>query len=74
MPLNDLGLEGQILMAHEENNTQLLTELYANAAQRVSDHDKACFLATQAYVYALQSDHPLKSKLKNFLKRHGREE
>ena len=74
MQLNDQDLEDQILMAHEANNTWLLAELYADAAERVSDHDQACFLATQAYTCALQSNHPLKSKLHAFLKGHRREE
>ena len=74
MQLSEQDLEDQILNAHETDDTRLLTELYAAAAENVLNHDQACFLATQAYVYALQSNHPLKSKLHAFLKLHGREE
>ena len=73
MPLSDQDLEDQIIRAHETNNIWLLAKLYADAAERGLDQDHACFLATQAYVYALQSNHPLKSKLHAFLKSHGRE-
>jgi hypothetical protein len=74
MQLSEQALEDQILTAHGTGDTRLLAELYARAAESVSDHDQTCFLSTQAYVYALQSNHPLKSKLHAFLRLHGREE
>ena len=74
MPRSDTSLEYGLLKAHAENDNYSLCALYAEAAQAHSDINTACFLATQAYVFGLQSNHQLTEKLRAFLKKHEREE
>ena len=74
MPRNDEPLENDLLKAHTEKDSFKLCALYAKAADTQCDVNKACFLATQAYVFGLQSNHPLVESLHAFLKKHGREE
>ena len=71
---NSARLQANILAAHEANDAVRLCELYAEASSLTNNLDEACFLATHAYVFALQSGHHLKEGLHNFLKQHGREE
>ena len=73
MPLGNQDLEDQIIRTHKTSNIWLLAKLYAVAANGLWTNTML-FLATQAYGYALQSNHPLKSKLHAFLKRHDRED
>ena len=74
MPRSDEALENEFLKAHTEKDTFKLCALYAKAADATCDVNTACFLATQAYVFGLQSNHPLVERLHAFLKKHGREE
>lgn len=74
MPRSDEALENEFLKAHTEKDTFKLCTLYAKAADTQCDVNTACFLATQAYVFGLQSNHPLVESLHAFLKKHGREE
>ena len=74
MPQSDEALNYELLKAHTEKDTFKLCELYAKAAAAQCDVNAACFLATQAYVFAVQSNHPLIESLHAFLKKHGREE
>ena len=74
MPRSDDGLEHDLLKAHTEKDSFKLCALYAKAADAQCDVNIACFLATQAYVFGLQSNHPLVESLHAFLKKHGREE
>ena len=74
MVSNSAKLQANILAAHEANDAVRLCELYAKASNLTNNLDEACFLATYAYVFALQSGHHLKEGLHKFLKQHGREE
>ena len=71
MRLSELKIHIQKM--HEANKTLLLTDLYAIVVRQIFDDDKACFLATEEYVYALRSNHPLKANLHTFFKHLGRE-
>ena len=71
---NSAKLQANILAAHEANDTVRLCELYAEASSLTNNLEEACFFATYACVFALQSGHYLKEGLNNFLKQHGREE
>ena len=70
----DEPLEHDLLKAHTEKDSFKLCALYAKAADRQCDVNTACFLATQAYIFGLQSNNPLVESLHAFLKKHGREE
>ena len=59
--------------AQRERNTSKLIELYAQASKTSINLDEACFLATQAYVLALEKNHPLSKGLHRFLLAHDRE-
>ena len=59
--------------ARREGNTSKLIELYAQASKTSINLDEACFLATQAYVMALEKNHPLSESLHRFLMAHDRE-
>ena len=59
--------------AQRERNTPKLIELYAQASKTSINLDEACFLATQAYVMALEKNHPLSESLHRFLMAHDRE-
>ena len=74
MSQSEAKLQSEILKAHKDNDYSRLCELYAKAAQTRGDVNQACFLATQAYVFGLQSNHSLTEHLHSFLKNHGREE
>ena len=62
-----------LVQAHKEKNLSLLVELYSQASKSTSDCDQACFWATQAYVFALETDHSLSEKLFKFLLSNNRE-
>jgi len=51
-----------------------LVALYHQAAKDVGDINSACFYATQAYIFALDCNHPDARALHAFLLEHGREE
>ena len=59
--------------AQKERNNSKLIELYAQASKTSINLDEACFLATQAYVLALEKNHPLSEVLHRFLIAHDRE-
>ena len=59
--------------AQKERNTSELIELYAQASKTSINLDESCFLATQAYVLALEKNHPLSEDLHRFLVTHNRE-
>lgn len=66
--------EHDFLTAHTSGDGARLCELYHLAAMRSTDLDAACFYATQAYVFALETDHSLRTEIYDFLVEHGREE
>ncbi|MEM9045854.1 MAG: hypothetical protein AAGC81_14285 [Pseudomonadota bacterium] len=71
------ALNAAILMAHDDEDTATLVNLYAQAADQAEesgDIDAACFFLTQAYVFALDSGHSMAPYLHQRLLSHGREE
>lgn len=66
-------LNALILAAHTANDKRALAELYCKASKTASSIDSACFLATQAYIFALECNHELQKDLYRFLKSHDRE-
>jgi hypothetical protein len=50
-----------------------LAELYAAGSATAQTLDEQCFLATQAYIFALESNHPLAEQLHAFLVQNRRD-
>lgn len=70
------NLEKQILAAHGLNDGYRLAELYARGAEikhEAGELDAAGFLLTQAFVFALESGHPIAEMLRAKLVADGRE-
>ena len=72
--LNTVSLDEQIMLAHENHDAHRLSYVYEQGALRADTVDSACFLATQAYIFALESDHHNQDRLRQFLIKHGREQ
>tara|TARA_B100001996_G_scaffold196361_1_gene150440 strand:+ start:3759 stop:4004 length:246 start_codon:yes stop_codon:yes gene_type:complete len=73
MVFNKKNVNQLMIQAHKEKNISLLVELYAQASKSAANCDLACFLATQAYVMALETDNPISEDLFNFLLANDRE-
>jgi hypothetical protein len=69
-----MDLNSTLIAAHDRGDKRALVELYDKAARDTDDIDHACFLTTQAYIFALDCNHPLRHALHAFLVKHGREE
>ena len=67
------ALEGRIMRAHARGDSHALATLYAQGARLADTVDSACFLATQAYIYSLESNHENQERLQQFLIEQGRE-
>lgn len=67
------NLNAQLLAAHDAGDLQDLVRLYQSAADQAADTDAACFYLTQAYVFALESDHPESEAIRQRLVAEGRE-
>lgn len=70
-------LNDQVLKAHEMGDQATLIDIYHMLGQEELAAGKitsACFLLTQAYVYALESNDPRATEIHETLKSHGREE
>ena len=65
-------LDQRLLDAHSRDDRTALVTLYHEAAQVASDTAQYFYL-THAYIFALETGHPLTSKLYNELKAAGRE-
>ena len=72
--LNTVSLDEQIMLAHENHDVHRLSYLYEQDALLDNTVDSACFLTTQAYRFALESDHHNQDRLRQFLIKHGREQ
>ncbi len=74
--MNIQRLEEEIINAHEADDCYKLVELYAMGADLKNDKgllEEAAFLRTQAFVFALESAHPLVDELRCILAAEGRE-
>ena len=68
------ALNDAILEAHDQRDYVALVTLYQRASTETNDMDEACFFATQAYIFALDTGHPNLNELHQFLCAHNREE
>lgn len=68
------SLHDAILNAHVQRDQGALVDLYQQAAQTAQNVDEACFFATQAYIFALETGHRKTAELHRFLCDHKREE
>ncbi len=66
------SLDDKLLAAHDAGDDWALVGLYTMAADQVNDIDAACFFLTQAYIFALEQDHPAQVPLHERLLQHGR--
>ncbi len=68
-------IDDTLLYAHETDDYARLVEGYQIASEfflMQRDVDRACFYLTQAYVYALVSDHEKKDDINAILCQYGR--
>lgn len=75
--ISDQALDDAIMRAHDDNNAGLLAALYTEAADRIEaagQQDAACFLLTQAYIFALDAGGTNAQELHRRLVAYGREE
>ena len=68
------GLEQDLLAASAAGDAAKLVTLYTTAADIAPSEDSAAFFLTQAYVFALESDHAAAPGLRQRLIAAGREE
>ena len=66
-------LDIQLQAAHARQDAAALAELYAAGSAAAQTLDEQCFLTTQAYIFALESNHPLAEKLHAFLVQNQRD-
>ena len=69
-------LNAALLGAHDRNDKETLVTLYRKAGQNFLDAgeiDAGCFYLTQAYIFALDTDHDTAPDLHRLLVTHGRE-
>ena len=66
-------LDIQLQAAHARKDSAALAELYAAGSAAAQTLDEQCFLTTQAYIFALESTHPLAEKLHAFLVQNRRD-
>jgi hypothetical protein len=67
-----MTLDAALLAAHAGGDKPALVTLYTAAADQAGGEAAACFYLTQAYVFALEIDHPNTRALYLRLKAHGR--
>ena len=68
-----LRLNDGIIKAHNEGDNWNLVSLYTHAANRANSPHLESFFLTQAYVFALEQDHPAQRRLKSRLIAFSRE-
>ena len=68
-----IDLDARLLAAHEANDRATLIALYQQAAEEAQTIDAACFFLTQAYVFALEVNHPDVQTIRARLRAEGRE-
>ncbi|WP_238371168.1 hypothetical protein [Heliomarina baculiformis] len=67
------SLETRLLEAHAQDDRTALVALYAEAADTANNPTASGFYLTHAYVYALETAHPLAEKLHSRLVAEGRD-
>ncbi|WP_299424515.1 hypothetical protein [uncultured Shimia sp.] len=66
-------LEARLLAAHAADDKIALVTLYKEAATAAKTPEAKGFFLTQAYVYAIETGHPIAADLHQNLKATGRE-
>lgn len=66
--------DDEVLAAHARGDKARLVTLYAEAADHAASEDEAGFFLTFAYVFALETGHPMTARLKSRLVAAGRDE
>lgn len=68
-------IDAKLIRAVTDGDHQVVARIYADAAQRAEkegDMDRACFLMTHAWVFALEAGDDTAEEYKRFLTRAGR--
>ena len=68
------ALNERLLAAYAAGDKRALVRCYEEASRRAPTEDARSFFLTQAYVYALEIDHPDTAALLHQLRDLGREE
>ncbi|MDQ7069767.1 MAG: hypothetical protein Q9M48_03320 [Rhodobacterales bacterium] len=66
-------LDQSLHASHETGDHRALVGLYTQAADQAEPLNAACFFLTNAYVYALETNHPQRHALHARLVAEGRE-
>lgn len=66
-------LDQRLLDAHARDDRMALVQLYKDASSVSNSEDAKYFYLTHAYIFALDTGHPLTSELHALLKTAGRE-
>jgi len=69
-------LNEHLLAAHAAEDKVALVGLYraaAGLAEMDQDIERECFFLTHAWIFALETDHPMRDNLHAKLARHGRD-
>ena len=69
-----IDLDARLLAAHQSEDTHALVALYVEAADQGADEDAYGFYLVHAYVFALETNHPLKERIRARLSSMGREQ
>lgn len=67
------ALDAQLLDAHARDDRPALVALYRQAAELARSDTAKYFYLTHAYIFALETNHPLTSDLYTELRAAGRE-
>jgi len=66
-------LDQRLLEAHARDDRMALVQLYKDASSVLNSEDAKYFYLTHAYIFALDTGHPMASELHALLKAAGRE-
>ena len=66
-------LDQRLLDAHARDDRAALVSLYYEAAEHTASETAKYFYLTHAYIFALDTNHPLTRQLHTLLKAAGRE-
>ena len=66
------ALDEALLAAHATDDRRALVGLYRQAAEGAENEESGYFYLTQAYVFALETDHPERASIAARLRAAGR--
>lgn len=67
-----VSLNEKLLAAHAAGDGWAMVELYAAAADQANSVDERCYFNTNAYIFAIELNHPLANTLFQRLRDHNR--